>query len=69
LLAGGFWNDAGSMPTLLETTGVVPVVLAAGPPPNAVGSTPTEPETTGGGVVVAAAPAADEDAPGRIDAD
>ncbi|MDQ1449490.1 MAG: hypothetical protein QOC79_2461, partial [Actinomycetota bacterium] len=67
LLAGRFWNDAGSMPTLLDTIGVVPVVLVAGPPPNVVGSTPTELDTTGGGGVADAA--AGEDAPGRIDAD
>jgi hypothetical protein len=55
------------MPTLLDTIGVVPVVLVAGPPPNVVGSTPTELDTTGGGGVADAA--AGEDAPGRIDAD
>ena len=65
--AGVFWNDAGSMPTLLETMGVEPVVLADGPPPNVVGSTPTELVTIGGAgaVGVGGAP----DAPGKIDAE
>jgi hypothetical protein len=65
LLAGGVSrNDAGSMPTLLETTPVEPVA-ADEVPPNEVGSTPTELVTTGGDGALDAA--GDEDAPGRID--
>jgi hypothetical protein len=70
LVAGGagvFWNDAGSMPTLLETTGVEPVVLADGPPPNAVGSTPTELVTIGGAGALDVG--GEPDAPGKIDAE
>ena len=69
ILAGGvgaFWKEEGSTPTALDTTGVESVVLADGPPPNAVGSTPTELETIGGGAVDGGV---GDDAPGRIDAD
>jgi len=62
--AGTSRNDAGSMPTLLETTPDEPVA-EEDVPPNKLGSTPTELVTTGGGGALDAA--GDEDAPAGID--
>jgi hypothetical protein len=65
---GASWNDVGSIPTLLDTIGVVLAVDEVGPP-NDDGSTPTELATTGGGALGIVFVAAAEPAVGRIDTD
>jgi len=60
---GGSRNDAGSMPTLLETIAGAPAVVAGVPSLND-GSTPTEFEITGGSGAVGDAAAEDADAAG-----
>jgi hypothetical protein len=62
--AGGSRNEAGSMPTLLETIVGAPVAVAGVPSLNDVGSTPTELVTTGGDGVLGVAAVEDAEATG-----